>query len=977
MCGYNIVYSSSDLKTIIEGPTCDNVKLTSTVFQLVNQLGINKKAHRGKSKRHYAPVNIPVMIGNRRQNPHPKHKRMCVMDNLIKIETQKVDKRKQKLLPGLFYTNCRSLNEDKHKELLQNVESHHPEIIGLTETWLHSKNEHTANIPGYKLYTSNRSNRIGGGVCIYTRATIAANKVASYTSRTTSAVWIKAQLPNIHPIIYACIYHPPSATAEDTLDHLCITTQKLMTKHKSAKFVICGDFNRLDVDSFQRCFNLTQIVDFNTRGDSRLDLILTDVTDYEPPQKLAPLVTNDHCCMMLNPQRVKSLPCHILRRCISKSARISLCIDVAQQDWSQVLSAPSVNEKVEIYDSIMNTIVEKHCPVRRLRVKQQHISWQTPLIMKIRKAKNRAFSKGSPAWKYLAKLLKSLARRAQRDHYDRTINSLLAEDQKCWWKSIKALEGNASSSTPEVDKHFINNEWMSSQQLADSLNDYYLEVGGTAHPITIDLPESKPGALVSCGEVKHLLTKIKTKKATHSKDYPSWITRACAEDVCVPITDIINNILAQNEFPQKWKSAEIKPLPKVPTPAECKDYRPISLLYHLSKVTETIMMKRYRSSIEGKLHQNQFAYTRGLSTTDALVETFENCTKALDEKSTLCVSVILKDFSKAFDKMQPSILLEKLQRLECDANVLLLAKSFLENRTQQVVVNRKRSTNKVVNVGVPQGTISGPMFWLVFVDDLQPATKSVKYADDTTCYAPISIGDCTILESTPLSACVNLTSNVIQDALDYSQNWCLKNGMLLNATKTKILNLSVRKKITITNSSSLNGVDIETVPHAKLLGVTMDEHLTFSAHVQEKVDSASKLTYTLVKLKRCGLAAPSLVKLYCSKIRPVISYAAPGWFTQLSAKSVESLESVQRLALKVIYPDLNSYRERLKCANISTLCDYLQTQCKQYFDKILESEHRLNPLLPYKTGGRQTRQIYDTNCRTQMRKNSLLMKYCS
>lgn len=517
---------------------------------------------------------------------------------------------------------------------------------------------------------------------------------------------------------------------------------------------------------------------------------------------------------------------------------------------------------------------------------------------------------------------------------------------------------------------------MSSQQLADALNNYYLEVGGAAMPITIDLPESTPGTPVSCGEVKHLLCKIKANKATHSNDYPSWITRMCADDVCEPIMDIINTILRDNEFPQKWKSAVIKPLPKTTTPTECKDFRPISLLYHLSKVTETIIMKRYRANIEGKLHQNQFAYTKGLSTTDALVETIDRCTKSLDDKSTVCVSVILKDFSKAFDKMQPSILLEKLLRLGCDSNILLLAKSFLADRTQQVVVNGKKSESKVVNVGVPQGTISGPMFWLAFVDDLQPEMTSVKYADDTTCYAAITTSDCTTLRNTPSAVSINLTPNVIQNALNYSQDWCMTNSMLLNANKTKIVNLSVKKTIDIVNTNALNGVMIETVPDAKLLGVKIDQHLTFSTHVEEKVASATKLTFTIVKLKRCGISKDSLIKLYCSKIRPVLTYAAPAWFTHLSAKCVEDIERVQKIVTKIIYPELFSYTERLKCANITTLKAYIEKQCEQYFDKVLESEHRLNKLLPHKTQGRKTRQMYNTNCRTKLRQNSFLIHSC-
>ena len=156
------------------------------LHQLVNQLGINKKVHRGKSKRRYAPKKVQVISGNRHNAHRLKVKKMCVRENSIEIQTQKKQDSHQNQIPALFDANCRSLNEVK--ELLVNVKTHQTCIVCLTETWLKELNEHTVDIPGYKLHTSNRRDRIGGGVCNYTRTDIAANKDASYTSTTTSAV---------------------------------------------------------------------------------------------------------------------------------------------------------------------------------------------------------------------------------------------------------------------------------------------------------------------------------------------------------------------------------------------------------------------------------------------------------------------------------------------------------------------------------------------------------------------------------------------------------------------------------------------------------------------------------------------------------------------------------------------------------------------------------------------------------------------
>jgi hypothetical protein len=171
-------------------------------------------------------------------------------------------------------------------------------------------------------------------------------------------------------------------------------------------------------------------------------------------------------------------------------------------------------------------------------------------------------------------------------------------------------------------------------------------------------------------------------------------------------------MFAKNTFPQKWKDAEVCPLKKVQCPTQNKDFRPISLLWHCRKVAEQLAMERYKKQVIPKLCSNQFAYLPKLGTADALVTAIDDWTCELDKKDTMGIQLIFKDFSKAFDKMQPSILVEKLSGMQVNNSTIGLALDFLNGRTQCVVdkVAGVKSRQKNITVGVPQGTISGPLF---------------------------------------------------------------------------------------------------------------------------------------------------------------------------------------------------------------------------------------------------------------------------
>ena len=167
--------------------------------------------------------------------------------------------------------------------------------------------------------------------------------------------------------------------------------------------------------------------------------------------------------------------------------------------------------------------------------------------------------------------------------------------------------------------------------------------------------------------------------------------------------------------------------------------------------------------------------------------------------------------------------------------------SFLTNRQQQVKSQGKLSKLKPSRIGVPQGTILGPLLWNVFVNDLKPNTNHIKYANDTTLYNTVRLGDVEISDLTALRAIISFTQKPLQEAASYAAAWCDSNEMLLNTTKSMCISFTLQNHPTV-EPIDINGCEIEQKEEVKLLGVTFDSHMKFSAHV-DNIIRRTKLAF--------------------------------------------------------------------------------------------------------------------------------------
>jgi hypothetical protein len=500
---------------------------------------------------------------------------------------------------------------------------------------------------------------------------------------------------------------------------------------------------------------------------------------------------------------------------------------------------------------------------------------------------------------------------------------------------------------------------MDNETFVNHLNNYYCSNSSITPPYQYKRASTShlPDEFVSIGMIKQMLKRQKTSKAAHQDDWPAWISKACAEDLCIPLHKIIYTMCSTSSFPAIWKSGEVVPIPKTNAPATAKEYRPITLLWHLGKIAEKAISTLLRDNITSRLAVNQYAYQSKRSTTDALIAIIDDWTLELDKPGTLCIDVTLLDFSKAFDLVNHETLEYKMSQLNVTPWLQELLMNFLSYRSQSVKHQDALSKYLPQHVGTPQGTILGPILWLIYVDDLQPeSVTNIKYADDTTLYRPVKKTEVDGMDSKRCNYNLKpLARNGMQLALQDCQTWCSRTNMQLNEKKTQNINISLTNTKFV-DQLSLNDFDIPKSDSVKLLGICIDRGLNFFEHVNSIVTKCNVRIYGLRRLRQVTTEQAPLLRFHESIIIPIIMYASPAWFGFIDSKSMNLLERIQRRCSKIIIPDdSKTYSNRLAQLQIPTIELRLQTYVTNYFKKIAaDPDHILYNRLS-KPGRRSTR----------------------
>ena len=447
------------------------------------------------------------------------------------------------------------------------------------------------------------------------------------------------------------------------------------------------------------------------------------------------------------------------------------------------------------------------------------------------------------------------------------------------------------------------------------------------------------------------------KKSSGPDQIPSWILKDFSHILCGPICSIFNASIAQAYVPPIWKSANIVTIPKVNPPAQENDLRPISLTPVLAKLLENFIYNWLWNEYLPHIDKSQFGSIPGSSTVLALIDLCHNWYFLTDSKKQ-ALQVLLVDFSKAFDRINHVIIIDKLVRLGINRVIVNWIQAFLCHRKQRVKLGDTTSEWSFINGGVPQGTKLGPLLFIIMLTDLQPVLPVVKYVDDTTVYDVLKPGQ----------------NGLLQESLNDMIKWTSDNYMAINPKKTKQLIINFTKNEYDVNLT-MNNEPIEQVHEAKLLGVWINDKLNWDTHVNDIYSKAAKRLFLLVQLRRAGLCKSDLCKYYTTCIRSVLEYACQVFHGGLTKEQSDLLESVQKRALRIIDPDLN-YNDAINVFGLQTLKDRRAKMCFCLFTLMQNSTHKLHNLLPEKRENRyelrDSKPFSLPRCKTNRCKNSFV-----
>jgi hypothetical protein len=387
---------------------------------------------------------------------------------------------------------------------------------------------------------------------------------------------------------------------------------------------------------------------------------------------------------------------------------------------------------------------------------------------------------------------------------------------------------------------------------------------------------------------------------------PPLLYKNLAPGLVMPLTFLFNLILQSGSVPVDWLSATVVPIFKKGPPAIVDNYRPISLTNSACKIFETVIKHKLMNFLLANhlISPNQHGFLARHSTCTNLLEAFDDWTRSLDAfKETVIVFI---DFARAFDCVSIPKLIFKLERMGICGKILSCIKSLLSNRTQRVRVGSSLSKPRPVISGVPQGSVLGPILFLLFVNDisnfLPPNTKSKLFADDLKSY--ISVSDKSHGMNIPL---------LLEAISDWSLTWQLP----LSPGKCNWMHIS-NHQAPCNLSFSLSGCCLKKVDEVKDLGVLFDSKLNFSNHICSIVARAKQRIFLLKKSFVCS-DSHVLILGFKTYILPILEYCSPVW-SPSSVSDILKLESVQRSFTKALPSFSNlSYEHRLIKAGLISL----------------------------------------------------------
>jgi ribonuclease P/MRP protein subunit RPP40 len=856
---------------------------------------------------------------------------------LVKPNSMKNKQKEVKMNEGdvalkCFYVNARSII-NKREELEVYIIEEEPDVVGITETWAQENiGDAELCIQGYTMFRRDRTVGIkqrGGGVLLYIKDSINAVEREDCIEKSfPECIWCEIEICKEKTLVGVC-YRPPDSSKIQ--DEALFNMIRLVSKEK---LLIMGDFNfaelnwknqeGLDDDHlFMRCVNdnfLVQCVEDCTRGKNVLDLVLTSEENMVENLTVGePFGTSDHQIIRWDFIACKGT-CNKVGETVKgfdyfKADYDKMRDNCKQIDWVNIMHQERIDLAWKGFRESMETLRDEWVPLKRL--KNGKCKWVNRAVVKTRRAKTKAWKKYQCIKteenydKYKTKLRKAAetCRMAKRN-YERKLANDVRNNNKSFFAYVRSKQRTKDKVGPLKDS--AGRVVVDDNEAACLLNTYFGTVFTVEDRTTIPDPiplfqgSAEETGLVDVkinhDMVEKKLQQLKIDKCPGLDGIHPKMLFELRKEISIPLAELFNHSLVSGEVPSDWRDAGVTPLFKKGKKSDIQNYRPVSLTSLVCKIMESIIKDDIVEHLEKYklIRDSQHGFMKGRSCLTNLLEFLEEVTVNLDEGRP--VDVIYLDFAKAFDKVPHERLFRKLIAHGIGGRIAEWIRKWLTGRRQKVGVNKTYSGWENVISGVPQGSVLGPLLFLIFINDLDVGidSKLVKFADDTK----LGRGVATEQE-------VEILREDLEKIFQWSVDW----QMLFNTDKCTVVHMGKSNK---ESEYKMGTNKIAVSKQEKDLGVIVDKSGKSSEQCIVAVKKANGML-GMIKRNIKFKSKSVIVKLYKSLVRPRLEYCIQAWSPHLR-KDIDMIERVQRRATKMIegFRDL-SYEERLERTGLISL----------------------------------------------------------
>lgn len=769
----------------------------------------------------------------------------------------------------------------------------------------------------YQIFRYDRSYKRGGGVLIAVVNSYSCEQILFNHNDEIEFVAVKILLRN-RSLFVTSSYIPPNSSSDVYDNHFSRISSILQRSNPTDLFIALGDFNlptvlwnnplelnylipscSIEFIKTMLASGLFQINNVHNIFGRLLDLaFVTQPMDIHIRNSLPLTLPEDkyHPTLYIEiyspANNLSSSPNEIKHKsnkvyCFQRTNYIKLNYLLSNVNWSAIISDNNLEEIVSNFYSILHEFILEAVPKITSHTNKGP-PWNNNVLAKAKNKKNKLYKKFKRSGSIVDFKNYSLARseynitnKLAYDNYISRMRSKLKSNPKSFYKFI-----NSKRRTCDYPKYLkfgscsADDDISISNMFADFFATTYSKTSyNNTAPNSFNIKHSS-NINFSSIDIETVSSNLKSLKSSFHAGpdgVPSCLLKNCAETLCGPLTAIFNKSIELCYLPQLWKKSYIIPLFKSGSKIEVSNYRGIAKLNAIPKLLEKILTDILSHQTSSLLSTRQHGFCKLRSTTTNLLEFTTLINNGFVNK--LQTDVIYTDFSKAFDKVNHVILLQKLSLMGFSIPALKWLSSYLSNRTQQVKFREAVSNVIKVTSGVPQGSHLGPVLFTLFINDLPNVilhSKVLMYADDVK-----------IFKSLENSNDIRL----LQEDLDMLSQWCRIHLMELNIKKCK--HMSFYRNNKINSNYNINSTTLEEVNTIVDLGILLDHRLNFCDHIALTVNKAFGVLGFMKRWSK-EFSDPYITKqLYTALVRPILEYGCIIWDPCYSIH-INSIESVQK-----------------------------------------------------------------------------------